>query len=142
MNTPSLVEYPTIDEYEQHYYRKYCKGPITTFDGIPVTFRRAWFWHAFFESSGQEKTKDRFSRTRAQRIDWIEYALKCQSSELYQGWVGRTTSNRRVTVVNGNYVVIISLRHTKECKLVGDFITAFVAEGASLAKIRRSPKWQ
>lgn len=144
MNIPSLVDYPTVDEYEQHYYREYCSGPIITFDGIPVTFRRARFWHAFFESSGPEKTKDKFCRSRAQRIEWIEYALRCQSGELHKGWVkGKgITSKRRTTVVNGNYVVVIALRYTKECKLVGDFITAFVAEGSTLTKIRNSPKWQ
>ena len=49
-------------EYKEYFYKTYCSKPIYTFDGIPVTFRRNKFNHAFFESSEYNKKKIFFLR--------------------------------------------------------------------------------
>jgi len=50
MSYPPLLSYQTIGEYRAHFERVYCQGPIVTFDGIAVRFRKEDFDHAFFES--------------------------------------------------------------------------------------------
>ena len=64
----------------------------------------------FFESV---KTKDdTFSQMRAERIDWIRAALEDPKSERYVGWDKkrkRLDRRRRVTLVMGNYVVVIGI---------------------------------
>lgn len=147
MPYPALVQYAEIAEYRTHWIREYCAGAITTFDGIAVRFRRDKFSHYFFESSGRDGLKDRFSRQRAERIDWIKAALHDAAAELYVGWdKGRKRYDpaRRVAVVVGNYVVIIAITGDA----TADFISAYVADtpGSSgrpstLDLIRRGSKW-
>lgn len=48
MPYPPLVSYNSVDEYRGHFERIYCRGVITTFDGIPVRFQKRDFDHAFF----------------------------------------------------------------------------------------------
>jgi len=144
---PPLVKYATPDQYRDHFERVYCRGPITTFDGIAVRFRKGKFAHDFYESSKRDKIKDRFSWKRAERIDWIKAALEDPNSERYEGWDRerkRYDSGRRVAVVMGNYVVVIALIGPKDA----DFLTAYVADAVSrrgqpstLDMIRRGPKW-
>ncbi|MHB1391131.1 MAG: hypothetical protein ACYCXF_07875 [Thermoleophilia bacterium] len=76
MAEPPLVRYSTIDEYHNHFKRIYCRAPVLTFDCIEVRFRIKSFSHCFYESSQRNLVKDKFSKTRAERIDWIKAALQ------------------------------------------------------------------
>ena len=148
MNYPPLVNYQTEVEYREHYESVYCRCGIVTFDGITVRFRKSQFQHAFYESSRRDGKKETFSEFRAKRIDWIKAALQDPESERYQGWDRDSrcyTKKRRVTVVMGNYIVILDLTSDK----AGEFITAFVDRGIrtpgrprSIDQIRSSPKWE
>ncbi len=139
MPYPPLVSYQTIDEYRVHFERVYCQGPIVTFDGIPVRFRKDDFDHAFFES--RRAKDDTFSPQRSQRIDWIQATLQDPDSERYVGWdkkKKRYDRQRRVAVVKGNYVVVIAINKAGK----GRFITAYVADSSrTLGMIRQGPKW-
>ena len=141
MAYPPLVLYNTIDEYRAHFERLYCQGPITTFDGIAVRFRKDQFNHCFYESTRRNKVKDAFSVQRAERIDWIKAALADPSADLYVGWNGkkkRYDRGHRVALVVGDYVVVIRLSGKRNAQ----FVTAYVADSPStLAKIKKSPKW-
>ena len=139
MPYPPLVTYAAEDEYRKHFERVYCRGPVITFDGIPVRFRKQDFNHAFYESIQQND--DTFSIKRAQRIDWIKTALEDSASERYVGWDKkrkRFDRSRRVALVMGNYVVVIAISR----KGKGRFITTFVADSEkTLKQIRNSLKW-
>ena len=141
MAYPSLVSYRTTDEYRSHFKRVYCKGPITTFDGIAVRFRKNCFDHCFYESSRRNKVKDVFSIQRAERIDWIKATLEDPNAELHVGWDGkkkRYDRSHRVALVSCNYVVVIRLGGNQKAQ----FVTAYVADSSrTLAKIKGSPKW-
>ena len=134
--------YETEREYCLHFSQVYCSGPIMTFDGIAVRFRKNDFIHCCFESSKRNEIKDRFSPERAKRIDWIKTALQDPAAELYIGWDCTKKSyddERRVCVVVGEFVVVIQLLDAKTAK----FITAYYAgNGETIEKIRRSPKWK
>lgn len=142
-----MLEYDSIVEYRTHFEQVYCLWPIMTFDGISVRFRKRDFDHCFFESSRRDGSKDEFSPKRAQRIDWIKVALQDSNSERYVGWDNikkRHDKRRRVTLVMGNYVVVIAMTSAK----MADFITAYVADTSgtpgrpsTVEMIRRSPKW-
>jgi hypothetical protein len=136
---PLLVTYTTADEYRRHFERIYCRGTTTTFDGLVVRFRRDQFEHAFFESVRSKD--DTFSRTRAERIDWILAALRDPNAELYVGWDNRKkrlASDTRVCVILGDYVVVIRVAKPDRAF----FVTAFVAGPGTLTKIRGGPRWK
>lgn len=141
MAYPPLVQYETEQEYRSHFERVYCCGPLQCFDGIAVRFRKNDFDHCFFESSNRDGVKDQFSTLRAERIDWIKAALQDGQADLFVGWdrtKRRYDHGRRVTLVMGNYVVVIRLTG----KLKARFVTAFVADSQrTLDRIKRSPKW-
>ena len=142
MTYPCLVKYLTWDEYRRHFKNKYCKKVIKTFDGILVRSMEKDFDHAFYESSSElSGKKDALSKTRAERIDWIETALLDPSAELYCGWNKRKNqfdNKRRVALVKGNYVVVIQILKSGNAR----FITAFVADTPrTLVKIKQCPKW-
>ena len=146
MPYPSLVIYATEFDYKIHYEETYCQTPIVCFDGICVRFRKEKFYHAFFESimGGKDNV---FSHKRAERINWIQTALEDPNSERFWGWDStkkRYDKKRRVTVVMGNYVVVISLIGETNA----EFVTAYLADTPSkngkpstIDKIRRSPKY-
>ncbi len=138
---PPLVHYGTVAEYRAHYERVYCRQAIITFDGISVRFRKDRFNHCFYESTKRNRIKDLFSTQRAERIDWIEAALKDSNAELHVGWDGkkkRYDQSHRVALVVGEYVVVIRFSGN----LSAQFVTAYVADSPStLAKIKGSPKW-
>lgn len=139
MAYPPLVRYATVAEYRAHFERVYCQGPLATFDGIQVRFRKRQFGHCFFES--RTAKDDTFSPRRAERIEWIKATLEDPAAELHVGWDNRRkapATDRRVALVVGNYVVVI--------RLIGDktraeFVTAFVAGAATVAKVRSNPPW-
>ncbi|ABK44521.1 conserved hypothetical protein [Magnetococcus marinus MC-1] len=141
MAYPALLQLNDLDAYRQHFEATYCQGPIATFDGIAVRFRKSDFDHCCFESSRRNKIKDSFSPKRAERLDWIKTALQDPDSDRFIGWDGkrkRYDNNRRVTLVVSNYVVVIALTSRKTAR----FITAYVADTPrSLEKIKASPKW-
>jgi hypothetical protein len=102
-----------------------------------VTFDPNGFGHAFYEG----ESKQHFSRARAERIDWIEKALKDRSAELYQGWDKlnrRPTKRRRVCLVNRDYVVVIEFVSANEAH----FITAYIATDDTRQLVRRSARWR
>ncbi|PIR00067.1 MAG: hypothetical protein COV66_08175 [Nitrospinae bacterium CG11_big_fil_rev_8_21_14_0_20_45_15] len=143
MTTPKLIHYNTEQEYKKHYERVYCKKPIISFDSIPIVFRKNRFEHAFYESSQRNNIKDQFSNNRAERIDWIIETLTNPKADLYCGWDKKKRKNDpncRVSVVYGNYVVIVRLKRTQS-GLSGEFVTAYLADN-SIQKIRGNPKWE
>ena len=147
MSYPPLLKLATAAQYRTHFENIYCRGPITTFDGIQVRFRKRDFNHCFFESSRRDGAKDQFSLRRAERMDWIKVALQDKDADRYLGWDKKKrayTRTRRVAVVMGNYVVVIALATQKRA----DFVTAFVADTAgsagrasTLDQIKAGPKW-
>lgn len=124
-----------------HYKQVYCSGPIETFDGIMVRFDNRDFLHLFYESRRGGK-KNEFSIRRSERIDWIKATLQDSNAELFQGYDKESKTygmGRRVSVVSGNYVVIISITDAKKAKIV----TAFVVDDPEVLKsLRGSPKWK
>ncbi len=135
MPLPSLVNYATENEYREHFERTYCAAPITTFDGIDVRFRKRHFDHAFFKSDRNGTKTGTFAQDRAERIDWIKAALQDPGSERYVGWDNvrkQEANDRRVTLINGDYVVVIALK-----KAGAEFVTAYVATGQTATLIRQ-----
>lgn len=143
MALPPLVQYETVAEYRAHYENIYCRGIITTFDGIRVYFSAEKFGHAFYESSSRDGAKDVFSRVRAQRIDWIRATLENAGASLYQGWdkkSRRYDGTRRVAVVYEDFVVVIVMSLKRDNTLKANFVTCYQADN-SIDKIRSSPVW-
>jgi hypothetical protein len=142
MPYPPLLKLSGEDEYRQRFLSKYCIDRVlATHDGILVKFREHHFKHAFYQASGRQRgDKSVFSRERAERIDWIETALTDSSAEHYVGYDNRKKRvrlDRRVSVSNGNYVVVIQMEKKGEAT----FVTAFCAGPSTLAQIRSNPKW-
>ncbi len=143
MALPPLVYYGTVAEYRGHYEDHYCRRVIRTFDNIRVYFSPASFGHAFYESSNRNGVKDRFSKVRAQRINWIKATLEHPGADLFQGWDKKARQYdeaRRVAVVYEDFVVVISMGLGRDRSLRANFVTCFQAEN-SIDKIRRSPLW-
>jgi hypothetical protein len=140
---PPLVVYQTEKEYKGHYYKVYCKKPIVTFDSIPIIFRKNRFDHAFYESTKRDKRKDKFSKIRAERIDWIKATLQNPNAQLYCGWDNskkKHDTHSRVNIVYGNFVVIIRIKKEALGNFRGEFVTAFLADD-SIRKIKNNPRW-
>lgn len=139
MNYPPLLQGKTPGEYRSFFESNYCRTPVKTFDGIKVRFRKRDFNHCFFESVRAKD--DTFSAARAERLLWIKATLQDPDSDRYVGWNKRQKrydKNRRVTLVKGNYVVVIALTGNQRA----DFITAYVADNKeTLRKIRSNPRW-
>jgi hypothetical protein len=142
-----MVVYPSplklADEaaYRARFEAIYCAGVILTFDGIRVRFQKRNFDHCFFESSQRNRIKDTFSPQRSERLEWIAVALQDAGADRFQGWDRDSKTydkTRRVTLVCGDYVVVIALTGATTAR----FITAYVADTPStLAKLKTSPKW-
>jgi len=143
MALPPLVLYATVNEYRQHFERVYCRGPIVTFDGIPVHFKKADFDHCMYESSKRDSNKDRFSTRRSERVDWIRETLTNPKADLYQGWDRRKKQcdpRARVAVVYEEFVVVIRIYSGPSSGKRARFLTAYPAQD-SIDKIRGMPKW-
>ena len=143
MPLPALVQYASPDEYRAHYERVYCRGSITTSDGIRVFFSPNSFGHMFYESTARNGIKDAFSPVRAERIDWIKATLEHQQASLFQGWDKKTRSYdamRRVAVVYEDFVVVIAMKLSPDGSLRANFVTCYQADN-SIGKIRTSPAW-
>ena len=138
---PPLLKLADEASYRARFEEIYCTGAVTTHDGITVRFQKRNFDHSFYESSQRNRIKDAFSLLRAERLEWIAVALLEAAADRYHGWDLDTKTydkTRRVTLVCGNYVVVIALTGAKLAR----FITAYVADTPhTLAKIKTSPKW-
>ena len=140
---PPLLKLPDEAAYRAHYERTLCRGGTFTHDGIQVFFRREEFNHAFFERSTRRGEKDAFSLVRAERMDWIAAALADPGAQRFQGWLKRERRHdpkRRVTVVMGDFVVIVALRMRRDGRLKANFITCYRAD-SSIGKILGAPLW-
>ena len=138
---PPLLKLGDEAAYRARFEVIYCAGAVTTFDGIRVRFQKRDFDHCFFESSQRNRIKDTFSQLRAERLEWIAVALQDAAADRFQGWDRDTKTydkTRRVTLVCGNYVVVIALTGATSAR----FLTAYVADTQNtLAKLKTSPKW-
>lgn len=140
---PPLLTLADAAAYRQHFVQTYCRGVITTHDGMRVYFRNQDFDHAFFESSGRRGENDVFSPVRALRMDWIAAALADPNAVCYQGWNKRQKCcdpTRRVAVVIDDFVIVIGISQKRDGSLKAKFITCYQADN-SIEKIRRSPRW-
>jgi len=140
---PDLLQLSSEAHYKAYFEAKYCSGPIMTFDGIPVFFSKSKFGHAFFESTRRGGVKDLFSTARAERMNWIEYALQEVTATRHQGWNSQERKydpTRQVTVVVGDFVVIIRMIMKRDGSLKAEFVTCYQADN-SIGKIRMSPLW-
>lgn len=140
-NYPQLLSLPTPEDYRARFESMYCNAPIITHDGISVRFSKRDFDHCFFESSKRNRIKDQFSTLRAERLEWIAVALEDSNADRFIGWdrdQKKYRKDRRVTLVCGNYIVVIALKKSRSAR----FITAYVADTPnSLNRIKQSPKW-
>lgn len=71
---------------------------------------------------------------------WIKDVLADPDAEMFDGYESKTRKynpNKRISVVKGNYVVVIEMQKSGHAT----FITAYVADN-SIEKIRQSPKWR
>lgn len=131
----------TEDEFREMWRKYYCRQTIYTFDGIRVKFYDSNFDHAFYESSDRHQAnKDVLSFRRLSRILWIKDALEDPDAELYVGFLSKRHSKsdkRRVTLVKGDYLVVIQLYNENEA----NFITAFVGDEDTIKKVKSDPKW-
>ena len=141
-----IVKDYTEKDLRRIWTEEYCRKFIITHDGIRVHFYDSNFDHAFFESSvrngssNKPKSKDIFSPVRAARMMWIKDVLADKEAKMYVGYDSKTkcyTRTKRVSVVKGDYVVVIQLYKEGHAR----FITAFVANN-SIDKIICGPEWR
>lgn len=126
-----------LEEFKEIWKTEYCAAPIETFDGVRVHFYENNFEHVFFESADRiQGDKSILSLNRLEKILWIKAALQDPEAILKTGWNKSTKSyfdNRRISIVKGNYVVVIMFTGFLKAKL----ITAF--EKSDITKIIKSP---
>ncbi len=120
----------------------YCNAPITTFDGIEVKFYSNMFDHAFFESSNRKaKDKSILSFNRCEKMLWIKDVLIDNTALVKKGWdnVNKCyVDDKRVSLVKGNYIVVIQLYRTHKAR----FVTAYQIDNEdNLNEIINSPNW-
>ena len=141
-----VVQDFTEGQLRQKWKDEYCSQVIHTHDGIRVHFYESNFDHAFFESSERRhgsrtpKSKDVFSPRRAARMMWIKDVLADPEAEMFVGYDSKSknyTGSKRVSVVKGDYVVVIQIYAERKA----NFITAYVADN-SIDKIKSGPKWE
>lgn len=139
---PPLVCDKIEDEYESHYQNIYCREGIRTFWGMRVVFPKDRFHHLFYESSKKlPDHKDRFSKDRAQRINWIAAALRDDDAEIFYGWSSEKKCLDKtllVFVVQFNYVVVVKMKNWYS----GRIVTAYLAKPPALHNIKSGPKAQ
>ena len=78
--------------------------------------------------------------TRAERMDWIRWALAEPSLEVYRRLMPDGATRRIVLEASTPYLVVCELLSTDPRKAV--FITAYVVtDAATLPKVRGNPPW-
>lgn len=126
-----------VEDFKEIWKTEYCAAPIETFDGVMVHFYEDMFEHVFFESADRiQGDKSILSLNRLEKILWIKAALQDPDAILKTGWDKSTKSyfdNRRISIVKGNYVVVIRFTGFLKAKLV----TAY--EKNDIANILSSP---
>lgn len=140
-----VVKNYTEADLREMWAAEYCRKVIHTHDGIRVHFYDNNFDHAFYESSvrgggNKPKSKDIYSPRRLARMMWIKDVLMDKDAKMYEGYDSKTksyTNSKRVSVVKGDYVVVIQLYRELEAR----FITAYVADN-SIGKIKSGPVWK
>lgn len=141
---PPLLQLADEAAYRQHFEQHYCRAVITTHDGIRVYFKATDFGHAFFESTLRNGVKDTaLSPARAERMDWIAATLSDPAAVRFQGWDGKKHKydpTRCVSVVHGDFVVVLRLSKKADGTLKANFVTCYDANN-SIGKIRQSPLW-
>ena len=140
---PPLLLLPNEEVYRAHFRDTLVRNEITTFHGVPVTFRNENFSHAFFESTRRDRNKDAFSSVRAMHMDWIKPTLEDQVTDWYQGYLKKYSvyvPTRSVSIAYDNFVVILKYK-TSSVGLSAEFITCYVANKYNIRKIRTSPLW-
>jgi hypothetical protein len=132
-------------ELRKLWKETYCDlaKPIYTFDNILVKFYEDMFDHCFFESFDNiAKDKSILSLNRLEKLLWIKETLADTTSLLKQGWdknKKKYVANRRVTLVKGNYIVIISINRLKT---QARFITAYEIQNSDkVENIKNAPDW-
>ena len=141
MNYPPVLNLADEQAYERYYFEYLCSKMIVTFDGIRVYFAKGAFKHAFYKSSDRKNpSKDVFAKERAERMHWIECALKDSEAELYVGWNKKKgyEKSRRVALIVKNYAVIICIKNDKKAF----FITAYLCDESTVVKIKAGPRWK
>ena len=139
---PSLLYFPREENYQAHFRDTLVRRRIVTFHGIPVKFAYKSFGHAFYESSQRNGIKDQFSRSRAERIDWIIPTLTGCDTDWRQGWSKKRKgyeSTRSVSVAYENFVVVLQYYNSGD-RLAAIFITCYDAD-TNINRIRSSPSW-
>lgn len=140
-----VVKDYTVEDLRRIWAEEYCRKVIKTHDGIRVHFYDSNFDHAFYESSvrngssNKPKSKDIFSYRRAARMMWIKDVLADKNAKMYIGYDSKIKGyirSKRVSVVKGDYVVVIQLYKEDHAR----FITAYVADN-SIEKIKKGPEW-
>ncbi|NCC74267.1 MAG: hypothetical protein EOM06_12825 [Sphingobacteriia bacterium] len=131
------------EEFRKIWNEEYCEKQIFTFDGIRVFFYSDMFDHCFYESSSRiRKDKSILSFNRLEKIYWIKDALLDPDTIKKKGWDSKNKNyddTRRVTLVKGNYIVVILIFASKKAR----FVTAYeVNEKENLKKIMDSPDWE
>lgn len=141
-----VVKNYTEGDLRRIWNEEYCRKVIKTHDDIRVHFYDSNFDHAFYESSvrnggsNKPKSKDIFSPRRAARMMWIKDVLADKNAKMYVGYDSKVkgySQTKRVSVVKGDYVVVIQIYKETEAR----FITAFVADN-SIDKITSGPEWK
>lgn len=144
---PSLLILDTEELYRDYYEATMCvpTGIVEAQCGYSVRFFTEKFDDAFFESVDRRlRDKSCFSRTRAERMPWIEWVLRNPSSHTCQGWDrdSKTLNQRRLSVVmtwhedssTCYYAVIIELMRETRAK----FITAYSPDPENYAAMMRN----
>ena len=140
-----VVKDHTESDLRRIWSEEYCRKVVKTHDGIRVHFYDSNFDHAFYESSvrngsrNKPKSKDIFSFRRAARMMWIKDVLDDEDAKMYVGYDSKAkgyTHSKRVSVVKGDYVVVIQIYKENHA----NFITAYVADN-SINKITNGPEW-
>ncbi len=138
---PPLLHLPSEADYRAHFDAHYVRNsPLTTFDGLRVRFYSNQFGHAFYTSSTRRGQKVAFDLTRAERMNWIGWALREPSLELYRRVMPGGTTRRIALDLATPYLVVCELLTTDPTQAV--FITAYVVTDlAILPTVRGNPRW-
>ena len=98
--------------------------------------------HAFYESADRKaKDKSELSLNRCEKMLWNKDALVDPGAILKKGWDSQTKSydgSRRVTLVKGNFVVVLIILSKTKAR----FVTAFqIDDENNLQKLLSGPDW-
>lgn len=139
---PPILKLTDQAAYQQHFVKKYCAGPLTTHDGIPVFFDRHSFYHAFFDTVVHKD--DTFSVARAERMDWIEATLTDPESQRFQGYLSKIKTHdpaRRVELRYENFIVVLIMGIKQDGSLKAKFLTCYPVDNNRLPKVQQAPTW-